>query len=97
MDILYILGNFKLQFATMADKLKLNRIKVVLAEKEMEQKELAGKVKRDYNTINRICNNSSQPTLKLLYQIALALDVSVCDLLVDSKTVKLNVDGTASK
>ncbi|WP_211323811.1 helix-turn-helix transcriptional regulator [Chitinophaga dinghuensis] len=81
----------------MADKLKLNRIKVVLAEKEIEQKVLAGMVKRDYNTINRICNNTSQPTLKLLYQIALALDVSVCDLLVDSKTVRLNVDGSFSK
>ena len=69
----------------MADKLRINRIKVVLAEKEISQKDLAEMIKRAPNTITRICNNESQPTLKLLREIALALDVDIRELLVSTK------------
>ena len=67
------------------EKLKINRIKVVLAEKEISHKELAGKVKKTPNTITRICNNESQPTLKLLREIALALNIDIRELLVSTK------------
>ncbi len=67
------------------EKIKINRIKVVLAEKEMSHKDLAAKVKKTPNTITRICNNESQPTLKLLRAIAFALDVDIRELLVSTK------------
>ena len=69
----------------MADKIKINRIKNILVEKDISQKDLAKKVKRTTTTINRICNNDSQPTLKLLREIALALDVDIRELLVETK------------
>lgn len=69
----------------MADKIKINRLKVVLAEKEVTQRELAKRVNKAPNTITRICNNKSQPTLKLLREISLALDVDIRDLLLPTK------------
>lgn len=69
----------------MSEKIRINRIKVVLAEKEMFQKDLAKLIKRAPNTITRICNNESQPTLKVLREIALALDVDIRDLLLPTK------------
>lgn len=67
------------------DKVKINRLKVVLAEKEMSQKELAELVNKTPNTITRICNNESQPTLKFLREIALALNVDIRELLISTK------------
>jgi len=69
----------------MPGKLRLNRIKSVLAEKEVQQKELAKRVGLTPNTIARICSNESQPTLKRLYKIAKALDVDIRELLVPTK------------
>ena len=67
------------------DKIRINRLKVVLAEKEMTYKELAELVGKTPNTISRICNNENQPTLKFLREIALALDVDIRELLVPTK------------
>lgn len=64
------------------EKIRINRLKVVLAEKEMSHKDLAKLVNKSPNTITRICNNESQPTLKLLREIALALKIDVRDLLI---------------
>jgi transcriptional regulator with XRE-family HTH domain len=69
----------------MTGKIKINRIKIILAEKEMTQKDLAEKVNRTPTTITRICNNESQPTLKLLREIAIALDVDIRELLLPTK------------
>ena len=69
----------------MAGKIKINRIKTVLVELDISQKELAKRVKRTPNTITRICNNESQPTLKLLREIAFALDVDIAELLIPTK------------
>lgn len=69
----------------MNEKIKINRLKVVLAEKELSQKQLAEMVGKAPNTITRICNNDSQPTLKLLRKIALSLDVDIRELLVPTK------------
>jgi transcriptional regulator with XRE-family HTH domain len=63
------------------EKIKINRIKVVLVEKDMSHKDLAKMVGKIPNTITRICNNESQPTLRLLYEIAIALKVDIRDLL----------------
>jgi len=68
----------------MAGKIKINRIKSVLVEKDFSQKDLAKKVKRTPTTITRICSNDSQPTLKLLREIAIALNVDIKDLLIST-------------
>ncbi|MGD1960235.1 MAG: helix-turn-helix transcriptional regulator [Fulvivirga sp.] len=69
----------------MNNRIKINRLKVVLAEKEVSQKQLAEIVGKAPNTITRICNNDSQPTLKLLREIAIALDIDIRELLVPTK------------
>lgn len=68
-----------------AEKIRINRLKVVLAEKEMSQKDLAKKIKKTPNTITRICNNESQPSLKFLREIALLLDVDIRELIHPTK------------
>ena len=78
-------GYFYSKYVLMVGKIKINRIKSVIVERDISQKELAKMVKRAPNTITRICNNESQPTLKLLREIALALDVDIRDLLVPTK------------
>jgi transcriptional regulator with XRE-family HTH domain len=69
----------------MAGKIQINRLKIVLAEKDVSQKLLAKMVKRTPTTISLICNNESQPTLLLLRQIAIALNVDIKDLLYSTK------------
>lgn len=56
---------------------KLNRIKVVLVEKNFSQKELAAKIGKSFSTINAYCANRQQPTLETLNQIAQVLNVSM--------------------
>ena len=63
------------------ENLRYNRLRVVLADKEMSQKELAELIDVDRSTIMRICNNKNQPSIQLLYKIAIALDINVCELL----------------
>lgn len=68
-----------------SEKVKINRIKVVLAEQEISHKELAKRVNKAANTITRICNNENQPPLKLLREISFALGVDIRDLLIPTK------------
>ena len=58
-----------------------NRIKVVLAEKEVQVKKLAKGVSASPVTVSRWVNNKQQPSLNTLYEIATFLNVDVCDLL----------------
>lgn len=67
------------------NKIKLNRIKAVLAERDITQKALAQKVGMAPNSITRICNNESQPSLSMLRKIAITLDVDIRELLVPTK------------
>lgn len=41
--------------------MKLNRIKLVLVEKEVSQTELAKKLGKSFSTINAYCSNRKQP------------------------------------
>ena len=59
---------------------KLNRLKVVLAEKQRTNKWLAEQLGKDQTTISKWCTNSSQPDLGNLMQIAKILDVELTDL-----------------
>ena len=63
---------------------KINRIKVMLAEKEKTNKWLAEQVGKDPATISKWCINTSQPSLEMLLQIAKVLNVEVKDLLRES-------------
>ena len=64
---------------------KLNRIKVVLVEKEKTAKWLAEQVGRDRSTVSRWCTNDMQPPLEVLYQIADILEIDVRDLLLPNQ------------
>ena len=63
--------------------MKLNRIKLVLVEKEVSQTELAKKLGKSFSTINAYCSNRKQPSLELLNERADILSVSMKDLIVD--------------
>ena len=58
----------------------LNRLKVVLAEKQRTNKWLAEQLGKDQTTISKWCTNSSQLDLGNLMQIAKILDVELTDL-----------------
>jgi len=60
---------------------KLNRIKVVLAEKEKTSIWLAEQLNKDKSTVSRWCTNDMQPSLETLSEIAKVLKVSVKDLI----------------
>ena len=64
---------------------KINRIKVVLAEKDIQQKEVAEAIGRTTNTIASICNNKTQPNLYDLKKIANYLKVDIRELLIPTK------------
>jgi len=66
----------------MAQKEKINRLKIVLAEREIAQKDFAEMLSVTPHTISRICNNDTQPSLKLLRKMALILEIDIRDLLV---------------
>lgn len=69
----------------MPKKIKINRLKVVLTEKEISHKDFARLMKKAPNTITRICNNEQQPSLVFLREMALALDVDISELLIPTK------------
>lgn len=64
---------------------RLNRLKVVLAERQRTNKWLAEKMDKDPATVSKWCTNRAQPGLETLYQIASYLDVDVKALLVPNK------------
>ncbi|WP_418405893.1 helix-turn-helix transcriptional regulator [Alistipes putredinis] len=66
----------------------INRIKIVLAEKNRTNKWLAEQLGKNVSTVSKWCTNSSQPSLEVLPDIARILDVDVNELL--CKTYKNN-------
>lgn len=58
----------------------LNRIKVVLAEKDKSNKWLAEQLGKDQATISKWVTNTTQPNLEMLLLIAKVLEVNVNDL-----------------
>jgi len=59
----------------------LNRIKVVLAEKNKSNKWLAEQLDKDPAMVSKWVTNTNQPNIETLIQIARLLEVSVNDLL----------------
>ena len=72
-------------------KMKLNRIKSVLVEKDLSQKWLAKQLGKSFSQINDYCCKRQQPNLDTLYKIAKLLSVELKDLIVD-KTIEENVE-----
>jgi transcriptional regulator with XRE-family HTH domain len=62
-------------------KKRLNRIKVVLIEKEKSNLWLADKMGVTPAAVSRWCTNDAQPNLETLFRIAKALGVEVTELL----------------
>lgn len=62
----------------------LNRIKLVLVEKNKTGKWLADELGKTPCTVIKWCQNTIQPDLKTLDQISKILQVNIKDLLVDN-------------
>lgn len=63
----------------------MNRIKAVLAEKQLTSRWLAQKLGKSENTVSRWCSNRVQPSLENLVEIANVLDIEVRMLLTPTK------------
>ena len=64
------------------DKINYNRIKAVLAEKNVSSKELSKYLYKTESTVSRWCANDVQPVVEVFYQIAKFLEVDIRDLFV---------------
>jgi len=67
---------------------KINRLKVVLVEKEKTSKWLADSLGKDPATISKWCTNTTQPNIETFLEIARLLKVDIKDLLVESEVNK---------
>lgn len=63
----------------------INRLKAVLAEKQVSNKWLAEEMNLSTTTISRWCTNKAQPSLETLVDIANLLKVDAKDLIVSTK------------
>lgn len=64
---------------------RINRLKIVLAEKNRTGKWLAEQIGKDEATISRWCSNKVRPSVSQLNEIANILGVDIRDLLKSSK------------
>jgi transcriptional regulator with XRE-family HTH domain len=58
----------------------INRIKIVLAEKNKTSKWLAEALGKSEATVSRWCTNGNQPSIETFYQIAKMLDIDIREL-----------------
>ena len=64
-------------------KKNLNRIKVMLAERNQTNKWLAEQVGKDPATVSKWGTNASQPSLEVIFKIAEVLKCNYTDLIRD--------------
>jgi putative transcriptional regulator len=64
----------------------MNRIKEVLEQKGIKQIWLAEKLDKSYNMVNSYAQNRRQPSLEVLADIALILNVDIKELISSTKT-----------
>ena len=71
----------------------LNRIRVVLAEPDLNNKWFADKLGKDQATVSKWITNITQPNLETMMQIAKLLEAQVDDLLqfVELPKIETNV------
>lgn len=65
--------------------MKINRLKIILAEKEKTNKWLAEHMGKSEVTISRWVTNEIQPSMETFIEIAKLLDVDVKELINSSK------------
>lgn len=70
------------KFKTLGEKIHHNRIKIVLAEKNVSQTTLSELTGLSKTRISSYCTNSSQPSIETLRMIATALKVNAQRLIV---------------
>jgi DNA-binding XRE family transcriptional regulator len=66
-------------------KFGIDRIRAVLAEKNITNRELSTQLGKAETTVSCWCTNDMQPSIETLYDIAKALDVDIRELLVSTK------------
>lgn len=74
---------------------KLNRLKIVLAEKDISNKEFAKLMKTSETTVSSWVRNVAQPSLKKIYQWAKVLNVEAYEFLypmVDMGNIEVEED-----
>jgi putative transcriptional regulator len=64
----------------MSEKVNINRLKVVLAEKNLSSKWLAEQLEKNEATVSRWCTNDVQPPIKTFVKIANVLDIKLTKL-----------------
>ena len=74
---------------------KINRIKVVLADKQKTNRWLAEQLGRDQATVSKWCTNSCQPPMETFMKIAQLLNVCL-DELVRYEEVPITIKNTSS-
>ncbi len=65
--------------------MKINRLKIVLVEKEKTNKWLAEQLGKSEVTVSRWCTNEVQPSIETLTEIAKLLNVDIKELLNSTK------------
>ncbi len=65
--------------------MKINRLKIILAEKSKTNKWLAEKLGKSEVTISRWVTNEVQPSMETLLEIAILLDVDIKELINSTK------------
>lgn len=60
---------------------RINRLKVVLAERNRKGKWLAEQLGKNEATVSRWCSNTAQPSLEMLVKIASILNIETKELL----------------
>lgn len=60
---------------------EINRLKIILAEKNKTGKWLAEQLGKDPSTVSKWCSNSSQPQLDTVIRIAELLNVDIEELI----------------
>lgn len=61
--------------------MKINRLKIVLAEQSRTSKWLAKELNKSESTVSRWCTNEVQPSIETLAEIAKLLQIDVRELL----------------
>jgi ribosome-binding protein aMBF1 (putative translation factor) len=64
----------------MSKKVNINRLKVVLVEKNLSSKWLAEQLEKNEATVSRWCTNDVQPPIKTFVKIAEVLDIKLANL-----------------
>ncbi len=82
--ISFLFGNFAQKFKILnMDKKKLNRLKLVLVEKDKTGVWLAEQLGVTAVTVSKWCSNITQPTLPTLDRIAEILECELRDLIIE--------------